>query len=100
LFRNTQLVLISVAAQIVFSEQIVSRWLRLEWLRGECEQIYDETFRLIQRKANLEIFGLELLGRYEMAKATAVISISTEIFEKNRQRLNSEWDKIRSTLNI
>jgi hypothetical protein len=35
-----------------------------------------------------------------MAKATAVISISTKVFKKNRERLNSEWDKIRSTLSI
>jgi hypothetical protein len=98
--RNTDLALISLAAQIVFSEQIISRWLRLEWLRRECEKIYDDAFRLVQSGHEPEMFTLEILGRYEIAKATAGISLSTKIFERNRLRLNAEWDKIRATLGI
>ena len=50
LYRNTDLAVIGVAAQIVFSEQILSRWFRLEWFRNECEKIYDELFRFIKTR--------------------------------------------------
>ncbi|MDI3561766.1 hypothetical protein [Bradyrhizobium sp. Arg816] len=44
---------IAVAAQIVFSEQIVSRWLGLEWLRRECERTYDDVYRQFQSKGQM-----------------------------------------------
>ena len=37
--RNTDLAVIPIAAQAVFSEQLISRWLRLEWLAGRCNTI-------------------------------------------------------------
>jgi hypothetical protein len=98
--RSTDLALVGVAAQIIFIEQILSRWLRLEWLRRECEKTYDDLFRLLQSKGKVDIFALELLGRYEIAKATAAISLSSQIFERNRERMNAEWETIRTTLQI
>jgi hypothetical protein len=97
LYRGTDLALIGVVAQIVFSEQILSRWLRLEWFRRECEDIYDELFRLFQSKADLEVVALEFLGRYEIGKATSAISLSVPIFERSRRRMNKEWEKVRKT---
>ena len=98
--RSTDLALVGVAAQILFSEQLLSRWLRLEWLRRECEKTFDDLFRLFQSEGKVGVFALEILGRYEMAKATAAISLSSRIFEKNRLRMNDEWDEIRATLQI
>jgi hypothetical protein len=98
--RSTDLAVIPIAAQILFSEQILSRWFRIEWLRGECEKIYEDLFRLFQSRGEVEVVALETLGRYEIAKATAVVSMSPSIFEKNRERLNAEWDEVRATLNI
>jgi hypothetical protein len=98
--RNTDLAVIPIAAQILFSEQILSRWLRLEWLRGECERIYDDLFRLFQSKGEVDVVALEMLGRYEMAKSTAVISMSSKIFEQNRERLNTGWEQVRATLKL
>ena len=98
--RTTDLLLIGVAAQIVFSEQILSHWLRLEWLRRECEKVYEDLFRLIQSGSPSDMFTLELLGRYETAKATAGITLSPRTFEKNRISLNAEWETIRATLGI
>jgi hypothetical protein len=100
LTRSTDLALVGVAAQIIFSEQILSRWLRLEWLRRECEKTYDDLFRLLRSKGKVDIFALELLGRYEIAKATAAISLSSQVFERNRERMNAEWETIRTTLQI
>jgi hypothetical protein len=85
---------------IIFSEQILSRWLRVEWLRRQCERTYDDLFRLFQSKGKLEVSALELLGRYEIAKATAAIPLSSRIFEQCCSRMNAEWAKIRATLRI
>ena len=98
--RTTDLAVIGVAAQIIFSEQIISRWVRTEWSRRECEKTYDDLFRLFQSKGALDIHSLELLGRYEIGKATAAISLSSSIFERNRLRMNKEWEGVRKTLGI
>lgn len=100
LYRETDLALIGVAAQILFSEQILSRWLRLEWLRWQSERVYDEVFRLIQSKADLTVNAWEALGRYEIVKATSSTSLSELIFDREGRRLNGEWDEVRRTLSI
>jgi len=98
--RNTDLATIGVAAQIVFSEQIVSRWLRLEWLRRECERTYDDVYRQLQSKGQMDAFSIESLGRYEIAKATAALSLSSRIFERSAERMNAEWARIGATLGL
>jgi hypothetical protein len=100
LYRETDLALIGVAAQILFSEQILSRWLRLEWFRWQSERVYDDVFRLLQSKADLTVTAWGALGRYEIVKATSCISLSASIFEREVQRLNREWDEVRRTLSI
>ncbi|MEK9282671.1 hypothetical protein MTR72_24050 [Bradyrhizobium sp. ISRA442] len=98
--RNTDLATIAVAAQIVFSEQIVSRWFRLEWLRRECERTYDDVYRQFQTKGQLDAFAIEAVGRYEIAKATAAISLSSRIFNKSTSRTDAEWAEIRAALGL
>jgi hypothetical protein len=98
--RSTDLTLLGVAAQILFSEQMISRWLRLEWLRFKCEGIFNELFECIQRGASLNIPAVRLLGKYEIAKAAAGIMLSTRVFEKHQERTNREWEQIRITLEI
>jgi hypothetical protein len=100
LYRSTDLATIAIAAQIVFSEQILSRWLRLEWLRRECERTYDDVYRQFQSRGQMDAFSIEAVGRYEIAKATAAISLSSRIFEASSDRTNAEWAKIRTTLGI
>jgi hypothetical protein len=98
--RSTDLSTLGVAAQIVFSEQILSRWLRLEWLRLKCESIFDELFQLIKGGATLEPPAVRLLGEYEIVKATAGITLSTRLFERDQERTTREWAQIRTTLGI
>lgn len=98
--RTTNLVTIGVAAQILFSEQIVSRWFRIEWLRRECETIYGELFRLIQSKGLTEVLALEALGRYEISKATAALVLSSKIFARRSPVTDADWAKTRSTLGL
>src|SRR5262249_46601381 len=74
LYRATDLALIGIAAQIIFSEQLLSRWLRLEWSRWKSERIYDELFTLTRTKAKLDSASWDMLGQYEITKATSAIS--------------------------
>jgi hypothetical protein len=100
LYRETDLALIGVAAQIIFSEQILSRWVRLEWFRWQSERVYDDIFRLIQSKADLTVTAWEAYGRYEIVKATSSTSLSSSIFDRQSRHLNREWDEMRQTLSI
>lgn len=42
--RQTDLGIVVAASQAVFSEQVVSKWLRLEWQRIRFEKTYDDVF--------------------------------------------------------
>jgi hypothetical protein len=98
--RSTDLGAIGVAAQIVFSEQIISRWLRVEWLRFKCEALFEALFQLIKSRSALEVASVKVLGEYEVVKATAAITLSTRLFERNEERTTREWEEIRRTLGI
>jgi hypothetical protein len=100
LSRSTPLTTLAIVAQIMFSEQILSRWLRIEWFRIKCDKIFDDLYRLFQRKDDLEICAVELLVEYETVKATAGIQLSTNMFERNTDRTTREWQKIRHKLGI
>jgi hypothetical protein len=100
LTRSIDLGVVGVAAQIVFSEQVVSRWLRIEWLRLKCETIFDDLFQVVKNKADIDLQAVRLLGEYEMTKATAGITLSSRLFERNQARVDQEWAKIRTALGI
>jgi hypothetical protein len=98
--RGSDLAAVVVVAQIVFSEQLLSRWFGLEWLRREFERTYDELFRLLHSKAKLKVVVLEILGRYEFAKATAGITLSSHVFEKRSPATDAEWARIKKLLEL
>jgi hypothetical protein len=100
LYRQTDLAVIGIVAQVVFSEQLAARWLRLEWFRSQCEQIYDQVFEQFRSKVKFDAGPTEVLGRYEIVKATSALSVSSRIFERKREALNDEWEGIRKTLGI
>lgn len=103
MLRRSDLGLVAVASQAIFSEQIVSRWLRLEWLRAQCEKIYESVFKLIQSKPETRQFNamaLEALTLYETTKANATITLSTKLFDKLNDGLTAEWKAIKASLNI
>jgi hypothetical protein len=84
----------------MFSEQIISRWIRIEWFKIRCETIFDQLYGSFQRKEDLKICAIELLVEYETVKATAGIQLSTKPFERNTDQTNLEWKKIRAKLGI
>jgi hypothetical protein len=103
--RPTDLALAAAMAQAVFSEQIISRWVRLEWLRMRFERVYEHLYRLVQTTTNFNkeefrVRVLESFGEYETGKGYGGITLSARIFERFNPSLSLEWAEIRKALNI
>lgn len=101
LYRTTPLDLIATATQVVFSEEIIAKWLRMEWLRMRIEQIFKETRSIFQSKPSGEIMharGLEAFGNYECGKSLGGILLSATVFEKMNPELTAEWELIKKGL--
>ena len=102
-YRRTDLGWIVAASQAIFSEQILSKWLRLEWLRVRAEKTFDDVFRLFQSRLDEIQFtagALNSVSMYESAKASASITLSSRIFDDLNPDLSSEWNTIRESLEI
>jgi hypothetical protein len=102
-YRDTDLAFIAVVSQAIFSEQILSRYLRLEWFRMRTEKTFDEVYRMFQSKPdkdNLQAQTLDFLVNYETTKATAGIPLSSRLFERLNPTLSREWECIKKKLNI
>lgn len=101
--RRTDLGWIVAASQAIFSEQILSKLFRLEWLRIRFEKAFDDIFRLFQTKPSVAQFNahaLDALTMYEAAKANAGITLSPKIFDDLNPTLSTEWNKVKATLKI
>ena len=103
--RATDLALAAAMAQAVFSEQIISRWVRLEWLRMRFERVYEHLYRLIQTTTNFNkeefrVRVLEAFGEYETGKGYGGITLSAKVFERLNPSLSMEWEEIRKALNL
>jgi hypothetical protein len=101
--RRTDLGWIVAASQAIFSEQILSRWLRLEWLRIRFEKTFDDVFKLFQTRPSIAQFNahaLDAVSMYETSKANAAITLSSEIFDGLNPTLSEEWNTVKATLKI
>lgn len=102
LYRQTDLALVAAAAQVLFGEQLLSKWIRLEWLRGRCESIFSRLFALLQtssdKSAVFHAMVIEQLVLYEVSKTQAAISMSSRIFKKRNPSLTERWEKLSATL--
>lgn len=101
--RNTDLAFAATAAVAVFSEQIVSRWLRLEWLRSRCEATYDSLYTLFQFLPTSDVLQAKVLEAatfYETSKANGGITLSESIFFDLNHKLSDEWEHVKRTLKL
>lgn len=102
-YRRTDIGWVVAASQAIFSEQILAKWFRLEWLRMRSERTFDDVYRLFQSKPAITKFTaqtLDALSTYETTKASAAITLSSKSFEELNPSLSAEWDKIRKVLRI
>jgi hypothetical protein len=101
--RDVDLGWIVAASQALFSEQVVSKWIRLEWLRIRTERIFDSVYQLFQARPNVTTFNamaFESFAKYESTKSNAAITLSTRIFEANNAKWTAEWEAIKVNLKI
>jgi hypothetical protein len=101
--RTTDIGVILAASQAVFSEQVLSKLIRVEWLRARCEKVYEDVYRLFQSKVPAQRFlplALDSMLLYETAKSNAAIVIPSKLFEKLNDELSSEWADVRTKLDI
>ena len=101
--RTTDLGWIAVAAQVLFSEQLVSRYLRMEWLRSKTENIHEgllAIFRSGSTPTAMEPYVWEAFSEYEATKTNAGILTSKKIFTDLNSNLSAEWEKIKQSANI
>jgi hypothetical protein len=99
--RQAGLDFLLIGSQVVLSEQILSKWLRLEWLRSRCEAIYNDVYALFPSHSSDDLFNaraLEAFVKYESVKANAAVTLSERIFKKQNAGLSSEWDEIKLAL--
>lgn len=104
LYRNTELNIISIIAQTLFSSELLSKYIRLEFLRSENEKIFEELYNmfLISKKSNVALKAkiIDALTRYESAKAYSGIKQSSNIFHEINGNASKEWEEIKNKLDI
>jgi hypothetical protein len=101
MFRSTSLTMLIVVSQALFSEQIFSRWIRIEALRLRFENIYDSARNLSKFNKDKDLFlplAIQNFVQYELAKAHAGVSLSTRIFDELNKQLEVEWAEIEKEL--
>lgn len=100
---NADLGLIAAATQAIFAEQIISRAVRLEWLRSNCERIFREVRQSFSSGATGDAFRaatLSSFSNYEMTKAVAGITLSSKIFCRDNSTLSAEWEVIKKSIGL
>jgi hypothetical protein len=101
--RQTEFGVVLAASQAVFSEQILSKAIRVDWFRSKCEKVHDDVYRLFQSNVPAALFlpqALDSLLLYETAKSNAAVIIPSKLFEQMNPRLSREWDAIRARLHL
>lgn len=96
-YKQFSIQLLTLVFQVIFSEQILSKWLRMEWYKKKVEIIYDKLFSIIIAMKNSKSIVpgvMEVLVAYERCKAIAAISLPDKIYKENNDRLSEEWQKI------
>jgi len=103
MYRHWDLAIAGAAAQVVFSEQIISRWVRLEWLRSRSGRAFDGLYALFQAppaRLPLHARALEWVAYYEASKEGSGITLSDKIFNKLNPSLTVEWERIKELLKL
>lgn len=105
LYRSSDLAFLTVAAQALFGGEVITRWLRLEWLRFRSEQAFNNFNQLFVARPAFtkkvpQSVALDLFSFYESTKSTAAMLLSQKVFDQHNPRLTEEWEQIRGKLGI
>jgi len=103
LYRQTDLGVVAAAALAVLSEQLLSKWIRLEWLRARSKRVYNDLYALFQSAPTKAVASARILDAftlYETSKANAAVALSSKIFRKRNPELSAKWEQIKQTLGV
>lgn len=103
--RTMDLEFIVIISQILFASTLLTKWLKLEFLRTKNEQIYKCLYDifLLRKDSNDKRLSAKLLDcfvSYEAAKAYSGIKQSTKIFHEINEYYTEEWERIKENLDI
>jgi len=102
-FKRSEYDLMIATTQIVLSEHILSKFIRLEWLRCKCEDAYRCAWDLLSSPPPEPVFSARVLaaiGAYEAAKANAGVLFDSKVFNALGSTLEEEWGTVRTRLGI
>lgn len=104
-WRMTEIGLLVVITQTIFSSEIIEGWLRVEVLRSEVEKFYEELYNKFLHKVDLNSSDaiasiLDLFASYEATKSMTAIRQLRSIFLSVNPELSKEWDATRVKLGI
>ena len=103
--RNVDLELIAIISQTLFASTLVTKWLKLEYLRIKNEQLYNclyDLFLLRRDNDNARVSAkfLDCFVSYEAAKAYSGIKQSSKIFFQINDEYTKKWERIKQKLDI
>jgi hypothetical protein len=101
--RRTEFGVILAASQALFSEQVLSKAIRVDWFRSKCEKVHEDVYRLFQSDVVADRFlpqALDSLLLYETAKSNAAIVIPSKLFQLMNPELSRKWNEIRARLHL
>lgn len=103
--RTVDLEFVSIISQTLFASTLLTKWLKLEYLRIKNEQIYNclyDLFLLKRYNDNTRLSAkiLDCFVSYEAAKAYSGIKQSSKIFFKINDTYTEEWELIKEKLDI
>lgn len=101
--RNTPFDLIVAVSQVLFTEQLLSRLFRIEWLRNRYEKVHNSLYKTFHAKPGMDALKATVLNElviYESTKANGAITLSSKIFDEINPQLSTEWKKIKNDLEL
>lgn len=105
LYKGFDLSITAIIAQTLFSGEIISKWLYMEYLRHENERIFEDMNNIFlsyieNKKVEFQAQIIANLVRYESVKAYCGIKQSSKIFLEINDETSSKWEEIKRDLKI
>jgi hypothetical protein len=103
--RSVELALVELIAGFLFTEYVLARWLRLEFLFRRSEIVYEKFRQLFEWSPGCrdKLWVARVISAftlYESTKAISAVSIPEELFNKLNPSLSVEWETIRAKIGI
>lgn len=106
-WRFTDLQLIVIIFQILFSTQILIRYISIEYTRSKLEILFNQLHHIFldsdKCSRNDTFFNVNILAifaEYESTKSAALFKQSTNVFKEINPTVSEEWENIKKELEL